>query len=130
MSTSLPDREPPDWAIKGRVVRLGWRKRREAKRARRFITVGWAELTTAMYALRIGRVARLYLTLHLHARLKTTQTRDGWIELFKHELDAAGLADSHLSRDVTRLESVGLIEVQRRLGKRPLVRLIEPGGDP
>jgi hypothetical protein len=36
------------------------------------------------------------------------------------------LADDNLSRVVARLEARELVEVQRRPGKRPLLRLVKP----
>ena len=103
-----------------------WRKRRDAKRARHFVMIEWGTLATDMHTLGMDRTSRLYLVLHLRARLRTTRTRDGWIELVRHELAAAGLADGNLSRDVATLEAAGLVEVRRRSGKRPLLRLAGP----
>jgi hypothetical protein len=35
------------------------------------------------------------------------------------------IADGNLYRDVARLEALGLVQVQRRPGKRPLLRLVD-----
>jgi hypothetical protein len=115
----------PDRAIKGRKVTPEWRKRREAKRARRFVMVEWGELVPALQALGVNRAARLLMVLYLHANLKKVRATAGWIELVLHDLQAVGLGDNNLNRDVARLETAGVVEVQRRLGKRPLLRLIK-----
>jgi DNA-binding transcriptional ArsR family regulator len=99
MGASVSD--VPDCAIKGRKVEPEWRKRRKAKRDR-------------------------YLVLLLQRKLQRTQRADGWIELIRHRLEAVGLADSNLYKIVAKLEKAGLVEVQRRPGKRPLLRLAEP----
>ena len=113
----------PDSAIKGRPVEPEWRKRRNAKRARRFVMVEWGRLVADLSLLGAKRAIRLYLVLSLHRNLKKTRSGDGWIELVQHDLESVGLADSHLCRAVSDLESRGLVEVRRRLGKRPLLRL-------
>jgi hypothetical protein len=55
----------------------------------------------------------------------------GWVELVRHDLAVAALADSNLYKAVAELEALGLVEVQRRRGKRPLLRLItDPAPSP
>jgi hypothetical protein len=112
----------PVWM--GRKVEPEWRKKRAAKRARRFVTVGWGELVPALHALKIGRAGRLLFVLYLHRNLTKAKANGGWIELVRHDLVAVGLADKHLCRDVAKLEAFGLVEVQRRSEKRPLLRLV------
>ena len=114
----------PAW--KGRKVVPEWRKRRTAKRGRRFVMVEWGQLAPALRALGTDRATRLFLVLHLLRRLLCAK-RTGWVELVRHDLEAAGLADGHLTRAVVKLEALGLVEVQRRPGKRPLLRLIDKG---
>jgi hypothetical protein len=119
---SVDDR--PDWAIKGRKVEPEWRKRRKAKRARRFVMVEWGELARTLQIAGVNRTGRLLMVLYLHARLGSVQANGGWINPALHDLQAVGLGDGNLNRDVTQLEAAGLVEVQRRPGKRPLLRLI------
>jgi hypothetical protein len=118
----------PDWAVKGRPVEPEWRKRRNAKRARRFVMIGWAELAPALCALGTDKATRLLLVLHLHERLQRARTNDGWIDLLLHDLKATELADGHLNRAVAKLERFGRVEVRRRSGKRPLLRLVKANG--
>jgi hypothetical protein len=65
------------------------------------------------------------MVVWLHHNLQTVRANDGWVKLEQKDLIAMGIADNNLYRDVTRLEALGLIEVQRRPGKRPLLRLVE-----
>jgi DNA-binding transcriptional ArsR family regulator len=118
-----------DWAITGRSVEPEWRKRRRAKRGRRFVMVNWTELTAAALALRMDRASKLYLVLCLHQKLARTRAANGWIELALHDLEALDLADPNLGRTVSKLERANLVEVQRRPGKRPRLRLIKQGDE-
>jgi transposase-like protein len=97
-----------------------------AKRARRFVMAEWGWLASALCTLRADRATRLLLVLCLHVKLQRVADRAGWVELAQHDRKAVGLADSHLCRVVTKLETLGIVEVQRRPGKRPLLRLIKP----
>jgi hypothetical protein len=115
----------PEW--KGRKVETELQKRRAAKRARRFVMIEWGDLVPALHALDTDRATRLLLLLLLQDKLQRVRTKNGWIELVKHDLEAVDLADSNLTKWVVKLETLGLIEVQRRLGKRPLLRLIKLG---
>lgn len=116
----------PDWAIPGRKVESEWRKKRAAKRARRFVMVGWGELASDMQAVGTDRATRLLMLLYLYARLQRVKTGGGWIELALHDLATVGLADKNFHRVVEQLETAGRIEVRRRPGKRPLVKLVTP----
>jgi hypothetical protein len=112
----------PAWT--GHKVTPEWRKKREAKRAGRFVTVDWGELVLALHALEIGRAGRLLFVLYLYRNLTKAKATGGWVELVRHDLEAVGLADSNLTKAVAKLEALGLVEVQRRRGKRPLLRLV------
>jgi hypothetical protein len=114
----------PDWAIRGRSIEPEWRKKRAARRARRFVMVSWEDLTVVARTLGMDRASRLFFLLCLRNKLTRTRSADGWIELALHDLAALDLADRNLGRVVARLERVGLVEVQRRSGKRPLLRLV------
>jgi hypothetical protein len=113
----------PEW--KGRVVVTARQKARAARRARRFVIIEWDSLISTMNILRFGRAQRLFFVLGLHRKLQMTQAQDGWLQLERADLIAAGLADCNFTKAVVRLERAGLIEVQRRPGKRPLLRLVD-----
>jgi hypothetical protein len=114
----------PAW--KGRKVTTARRQRLQAKRASRFVMAEWGWLAPALCTLRADRATRLLLVLCLHTKLRRVADRAGWVELAQHDLKAVGLADDNLSRVVARLEALELVEVQRRPGKRPLLRLVKP----
>ena len=86
----------------------------------------WGWTTKALCAVDTDRATRLLVVLSLHEKLRQTKRSHGWIELVRHDLVAIGIADGHLGRAVAKLETLGLVEVQRRPGKRPLLRLIKP----
>ena len=111
--------------FKGRKVVTERQKLRAAKRAQRFVMVGWGDLASALCALRTDHATRLYLVLHLHSKLRRSAARDGWVELVQHDLKATGLAGSNFCKAVAKLEAAGLVEAQRRPGKRPLLRLTD-----
>jgi hypothetical protein len=109
----------PEW--RGRRVVTELEKRRAAKRARRFVLVDWGVLAPAMQTMGTDRATRLYLVLHLHAKLR--RTTDGWVKLPPKDLAEVGLADGNFNRAVTKLERLGLVETRRSTGRRPLLRL-------
>jgi hypothetical protein len=110
----------PDWT--GRKVAPEWQKKRATKRGRRFLLVEWGELTFALGSIGADQTIRLLLTLYLHRNL--SKVRDGWIDPDQKDLTAVGIIRTKLWRTVARLEARGLIEVRRRPGKRPLLRLV------
>lgn len=114
----------PEW--EGRKVVPEWRKRRDAKRAQRFVIVEWGWLTKTLRVVDANRATRLLMVLLLHEKLRRTKRADGWIELEQHDLAAMSIADGHFYRDVAKLGALGLVEVQRRPGKRALLRLAKP----
>jgi hypothetical protein len=118
----------PEW--KGRKVTTERQKARAAKRARRFVMVEWGFLVSALTALKCGRAQRLFFVLLLHRNLRTTRTNDGWVDPAQKDLIAANLADRNLYKAVASLERAGVIEVRRRPGKRPLLRLIDKPQEP
>ena len=113
----------PEW--KGRKVVTERQKGRVARHAHRFVMVEWNELVTIMTKLRFVRHARLMFVLLLHQKKRATQTNGGWVELKRADLADVRLADSNFSKATFQLEKLGLIEVQRRPGKRPLLRLAD-----
>jgi hypothetical protein len=127
MKNGAPRSNPVDGLpeFPSRRVKLGVSKRRQAKRRRRFIMVEYGDLARELSVLKASRPVRLLLLLHLYTRLQKAKAKQGWVEPALHDLKAFGLADGHLSRSVIKLEQTGLVEVTRRHGKRPLLRLIE-----
>jgi hypothetical protein len=117
----------PEW--KGRRVITEREKARTTKRARRFVMVGWGELVPIMVRLKFTRASRLLFVLLLHRNLQRVGHRDGWVRLERKDLASVGLADSNLTKAVAKLETAGLVEVQRRPGKRPLIRLVKQEAD-
>jgi hypothetical protein len=113
----------PEW--KGRKVVTERQRQLAAKRARRFIMVEWGYLVSRLDALRFSRTQRLFLVLLLHRNLQKARAAAGWLILEPKDLIAVGLSDGNLYKSVHQLEALGLIEVQRRPGKRPLLRLID-----
>jgi hypothetical protein len=113
----------PEW--KGRPVTTEVAKRRAAKRSRRFVMVGWSELATSLCAYGADQPTRLLMVIHLQARLQRTVAKRGWTELVHADLHSVGLVSCNLSKAVAKLEQAGVIEVRRRPGKRPLVRLVK-----
>jgi hypothetical protein len=114
----------PEW--KGRKVITERQKARAAERARRFVMAEWGWLAKTLCAVNADRATRLLMVLVLHEKLQRTKRADGWIEIVQHDLAAMKIADDHLSRDIGKLETRGIVEVQRRPGKRPLLRLVKP----
>jgi hypothetical protein len=118
----------PEW--KGRKIVTERQRRRAARRAQRFIMVEWGYLLSKLEALKLGRTQRLFFVLLLHQNLQKAQASNGWIMLERKDLAAAGIADSNLYKAVANLEALGLIEAQRRPGRRPLLRLIDNSTEP
>jgi hypothetical protein len=112
----------PEW--KGRKVVTELQKARAAKRARRFVVVEWGVLVSIMAKPGFPRHIRLLFVLLLHQKMRMVQSNNGWVELRRADLIDVNLANSNFYKAVTGLEGLGLVEVQRRPGKRPLLRLI------
>ena len=68
-----------------------------------------------------GRAVGLWLAIRMQARLEGQE----WVRVRTHLRESLGFGNraAH-SRAVTELERAGLIEVQRRKGYAPLVRLV------
>ena len=65
----------PEW--KGRKVVTERQKALAAKRARRFVMIGWGELVTSCRTMGTDRVTRLLMVLCLHRNL--SKNSNGWI---------------------------------------------------
>jgi hypothetical protein len=93
-------------------------------------STAWPELAAVVAAGVSGRSVGLWLAIRMQARLE----RREWVRVRTHLRESLGFTNraAH-SRAVAELERLGFIEVQRRKGYAPLVRLMprrtgEPGG--
>jgi hypothetical protein len=96
--------------------------RRKASRERLFIpSTAWPEFAAVVAAGVSGRSAGLWLAIRMQAKLEGQE----WVRVRTHLRESLGFTNraAH-SRAVAELERSGLIEVQRRAGYAPLVRLV------
>src|SRR5689334_9094616 len=113
-----PDDIPATRAVTG-VAR-----KRRAARDRLFIpSTAWPELAAVVAAGMSGRAVGLWLAIRMQARLEGRE----WVRVRTHLRESLGFNNraAH-SRAVTELERAALIEVRRRKGYAPLVRLMPP----
>ena len=111
------------------TIDAGMRNKRKASRDRLFIpSTAWPELAAVVAAGVSGRSVGLWLAIRMQAKLE----RQEWVRVRTHLRESLGFTNraAH-SRAVTELERLGLIEVQRRKGYAPLVKLVaqQPGGE-
>src|SRR3954451_17429302 len=117
-----PDRlraRPGD--IPSAKAETGAARKRKAARDRLFIpSTAWPELAAVVVAGMSGRSVGLWLAIRMQARLEG----EPWVRVRTHLRESLGFTNraAH-SRAVTELERAGLIEVRRRKGYAPLVRL-------
>ena len=123
----LRDEDGP--AIKAETSAAGKRK---AARNRLFIpSTAWPEFVAVVAAGMPGRAVGLWVAIRMQAKLDGEE----WVRVRTHLRESLGFNNraAH-SRAVTELERAGLIEVLRRKGNAPLVRLVPrragDGGDP
>ena len=98
------------------------RAKRKAARDRLFLpSTPWSEFAAVVAAGMSGRAVGLWLAIRMQAKLEGTD----WVRVRTHLRDSLGFTNraAH-SRSVAELERMGLIEVQRRKGYAPLVRLV------
>ena len=113
-----------DDEIRGRKVELTWEKRRRERKQRRYLHVAWPYLAHVVAGVfKTEQALCLWLVVVLQSVME--RPRDGWITPRRSFLGEMGLAHKHFDEVVARLECKGLIEVQRRPGKRALLRLID-----
>jgi hypothetical protein len=103
------------------------RARYGGSRDRLFIpSTAWPELAAVVAAGASGRSVGLWLAIRMQTKLEGQD----WVRVRTHLRESLGFTNraAH-SRAVTELERAGLIEVQRRKGYAPLVRLVpqQPG---
>lgn len=103
-------------------VETGPSKQRRERREKLFVPpVKWFEATAALSRLRTGRAALLW---HL-IRMQTKLDGEAWIVPRLSFLIEAGLRSHKArSRAIEELERARLVEVRRRPGKSPLLRLL------
>jgi hypothetical protein len=98
------------------------RARYEASRDRLFVpSTAWPELAAVVAAGASGRSVGLWLAIRMQAKLEGCE----WVRVRTHLRESLGFSNraAH-SRAVAELERLGFIEVQRRKGYAPLVRLV------
>jgi hypothetical protein len=103
-------------------IGMGTRNKRKASRDRLFIpSTAWPELAAVVAAGVAGRSVGLWLAIRMQAKLEGQE----WVRVRTHLRESLGFTNraAH-SRAVTELERLGSIEVQRRKGYAPLVRLV------
>jgi hypothetical protein len=91
-------------------------------RQRLFVpSTAWPELAAVVAAGVSGRSVGLWLAVRMQAKLE----RREWVRVRAHLRESLGFTNraAH-SRAVAALERLGFIEVQRRKGYAPLVRLV------
>ncbi len=103
-------------------VETGVARKRKASRERLFIpSTAWPEFATVVAAGVSARAVGLWMAIRMQARLEGEE----WVRVRTHLRESLGFSNraAH-SRAVTELERAGLIEVRRRKGYAPLVRLV------
>ena len=83
-----------------------------------------AEIHAAASRLSTARALGLWLTIRAQARMEGRE----WVRVRTHLLEAVGLGTTWArSRAYAELERAGLVELRRRKGYAPLVRLVPQG---
>lgn len=117
--------KPEHWPSpeKRRAVREEMVRARKARALSRwYVKLSWHELAGAMQALSTDRATRLWLLVKWQDRVEKPD--DGWLLPKRQLLASLELVGPNYGIVVNRLEERGLIEVQRRPGKQPWLRLI------
>ena len=97
------------------------RRRGRARKELFLPATALAEIQAAASRLSTARALGLWLTIRAQARMEGRE----WVRVRTHLLAAVGLGTTWAhSRAVTELERAGLVEVWRRKGYAPLVRLV------
>ena len=118
-----PDRlrlRPDD--LSAAKAETGAARKRKAARDRLFVpSTAWPEFAAVVAAGMSGRAVGLWAAIRMQARLERTD----WVRVRTHLRESLGFTNraAH-SRAVAELERAGLIEVRRRKGDAPLVRLV------
>jgi DNA-binding transcriptional ArsR family regulator len=107
-----------------RKVETPAHRRRRRQRGKFFVPASqWLEVAAALSRVSTSRAALLWHLLRMQSKIE----EEGWLVPRLSFLVEAGLGDRKArSRAVVELEQAGLVEVRRRSGKLPLLRLVEP----
>jgi hypothetical protein len=119
----LRDDEIP--AVK--IATAATRKRRRAREGLYIPATAWPEFAAMVASGVSARAMGLWFAIRMQAKLE----RQPWVRIRTHLRVSLGFTNraAH-SRAVTELERAGLIEVERRPGYAPRVRLVpRPAGD-
>src|SRR3954451_15105363 len=102
------------------------RRRKRARRGLFLPATPLLEVQAAASRLSTARALGLWLTIRAQAKMEGKE----WVRVRTHLLEGVGLGTTWArSRAYTELERAGLIEVRRRKGYAPLVRLAPRRGD-
>ena len=116
------DEDPPAVKVETEVGR----RRKRARQGLFVPAMPLPEIQAAASRLSTARALGLWLTIRAQARMEGKE----WVRVRTHLLEAVGLGTTWArSRAYTELERAGLIEVRRRKGYAPLVRLVPQRGD-
>src|SRR4051812_42116634 len=97
------------------------RRRKRARNGLFLPATPLPEIQAAASRLSTARAVGLWLTIRAQARMEGKE----WVRVRTHLLEAIGLGTTWArSRAYAELERAGLIEVRRRKGYAPLVRLV------
>jgi hypothetical protein len=112
----------PDEAVPADKVGTGLDRRRQRARAGLFLpATSLPEVQAATQKLSTARALGLWLTIRAQAKMEGRE----WVRVRSHLLAGLGLSATWArSRAYAELERAGLIEVRRRKGYAPLVRLV------
>jgi hypothetical protein len=120
------DRDGPDpyalWLGPGEIPSVKVDAGTRGSRNRLFVpSTAWPELAAVVAAGVSGRSVGLWLAIRMQAKLE----RRDWVRVRTHLRESLGFTNraAH-SRAVAELERLGFIEVRRRKGYAPLVRLV------
>ena len=112
----------PDGLVPSLVVPSGRARGRQASRARSRFVKGQLPMGWIGAAVRCGDTKALPVLLALKA--KADAGRETWVKPPATSLQDLGVGRMARSRAIAALERAGLVEVRRRRGRPPLVRLV------
>ena len=112
----------PDEALPAGKLGTGLDRRRRRARAGLFLpATSLPEIQAATHKLSTARALGLWLTVRAQARMEGRE----WVRVRAHLLAGLGLSATWArSRAYAELERAGLVELRRRKGYAPLVRLV------
>ena len=112
---------------KGRKITPEWRKRRAAKRTRRFVIADWGRVGARAAHDKVGPSDAIALgPLSAPPNSSELQPEAAGSSLFAMTWTQPVCLTATSTKSSLGSKTLGLIDVQRRPGKRPLVRLVKP----